>query len=95
MAIIGQALKKIRSEKGITQIELSLKTGIPQSHISNIEKGIEPELPTLRKICDALDINPLVFVFKAFNEIDFDSHLDIPIEKYDNAIKTVRDELLN
>lgn len=37
---IVSALKAARKEKGLSQRALSLKTGIPQSHLSKIEKGL-------------------------------------------------------
>ena len=54
-AEIRKMLKKAREEKGITQKELSEKTGLTQSNISNIEKGVsKPTIDSLKKIADAL-----------------------------------------
>ena len=43
MAYAGEhiiaALKAARQEKGLSQRELSAKAGVPQSHISKIERG--------------------------------------------------------
>ena len=36
---IGQRIKEIRTEKGITQRQLAEMTGLKQHHISRVEKG--------------------------------------------------------
>ena len=38
----GVCLRGAREKEGLTQIELSLKTGIPQRHISEMENGKRP-----------------------------------------------------
>lgn len=48
-------LRKKRTERGLTQHELSVMTGIPACTISRYEQGkTEPSLPTARKLSDAL-----------------------------------------
>lgn len=37
---IGPMLKKARKENGLSQKDISLKSGVPQSHISKIESGL-------------------------------------------------------
>lgn len=54
--IVGQAISEVRSKRGISQRELSKKTGIIQSDISRIEQGKgNPTLSTLQKISNSLD----------------------------------------
>lgn len=49
-------LKKIRTEKGITQEELANKVGVLNTSICNYEIGIrEPNLETLKKLAEVLD----------------------------------------
>ena len=49
-------LKKIRTEKGITQEELANKVGILNTSICNYEIGIrEPNLETLKKLASVLE----------------------------------------
>lgn len=38
-ALPGTALRGARVKEGLTQVELSRRTGIPQRHISEIENG--------------------------------------------------------
>ncbi len=52
---IREKIISARYENGITQKQLSKMTGITQSNISNIEKGIsKPTIDSLRKIADAI-----------------------------------------
>lgn len=48
-------LKEVRKAAGLTQVELSCKTGLRQQDISAIERGYrDPTASTLRKLADAL-----------------------------------------
>lgn len=48
-------LKEARKAAGLTQVELSRKTGLSQPDISSIERGDrDPTASTLRKLADAL-----------------------------------------
>ena len=52
-----RTIVKARTDKNITQKELSVKTGINQADISKIETGTrKPSLKILEKIADALDM---------------------------------------
>jgi len=56
--IISERIFKIMEKKKISQLELSKKTGIAQSTISDWKtKKINPSADKLMKICDALDIS--------------------------------------
>lgn len=62
IAHIGAALKVARKQKGISQRNLSIKTKIPQSHISKIENGAtDVQISSLIEITRALDLE-LMFV---------------------------------
>lgn len=51
---IRNNLISVREEKRITQKKLSSMTGLTQSNISKIEKGLsKPSIETLKKIADA------------------------------------------
>ena len=53
--IVGQAIAGARNEKGMSQRDLSSKTGIIQAEISKIEQGKgNPTLTTLQKIAKSL-----------------------------------------
>jgi transcriptional regulator with XRE-family HTH domain len=50
-------IKRIRKQKGLSQIELGNRIGVSQQVITNYERGIrEPNIETLLKIAGALDV---------------------------------------
>ena len=60
LALLGQLGKRIafwRKQKGMTQLDLSLETGLANSFISELELGKRnPSAKTLWRICEALNI---------------------------------------
>lgn len=57
MRIIADRLKEARLKAGITQLELSFRSGVSQGMITYIEQGSRnPALKTILKLCDALHI---------------------------------------
>ena len=51
------ALKEARKAKGLNQTELGRRVGLPQSHISKIERGqIDIKLSSLIELARALDL---------------------------------------
>ena len=56
-AKLGKNLKRIRTEKGITQGDIVRNLGVSRSFISNIENGkTNPTLATLSKLAKALGV---------------------------------------
>ncbi len=54
--MVGEAVAAARARKGYSQKELSVITGIDQSDISKIERGMaNPSVNTLNRIAQALD----------------------------------------
>ena len=52
----GQAIRRIRKERGMTQEQLAEITNIASNSIARIERGLlVPALPTLIDICNALE----------------------------------------
>ena len=71
----------IRIKKGISQMELSLRSNLSQSFIANIEKGKkQPSVYTLIKIADALEVNPQDF-FPEFIDSDTKEQIKEKIRK--------------
>jgi transcriptional regulator with XRE-family HTH domain len=61
--VISQ-IRKIRIQKNISQVELSLRSNLSQSFLANLEKEKKaPSVLTLLKIADALGVNPTEFFF--------------------------------
>ena len=55
--MVGEVVLAARAKRGISQKELSDLTGIDQSDISKIERGIaNPSVNTLNRIANALDL---------------------------------------
>lgn len=56
---LGENLKKIRTEKNITQTELAEKLGVDKSFVSNLENGkTNPTLSTITNLAQALEVSP-------------------------------------
>lgn len=54
---VGKRVRQLRKIHNITTIELSKQCGISQSTISKLENGNRiPDVPTLEKICKALNM---------------------------------------
>ena len=62
--LIGNALSAARAKKGLSQKALAEATGIDQSDISKIERGVaNPSVCTLSRLAEALD-KKLIVSFK-------------------------------
>ena len=60
---VGEAVLSARAKKGYTQKQLSEATGIDQSDISKIERGVaNPSISTLNKIAMALGMQLYVSI---------------------------------
>ena len=70
---VAHRIKELCNERGITQYQLYLKTGVPQSTLSTIMKCSYPsmKLRIIYEICDGLEIDLAEFfasdVFKREN----------------------------
>ena len=61
--MVGNAVAAARAKKGISQKELAEATGIDQSDLSKIERGVaNPSVGTLKRIADALDAKLVVSI---------------------------------
>jgi DNA-binding XRE family transcriptional regulator len=65
---LGTRIMQIRNQKGLSQRQLSQRSGIAGSYISRIEnRHLEPRPKTLRKIAEALDV-PVAEFFQERDE---------------------------
>lgn len=70
--IIIDRLRTLRIESKLSQLDLSLKAGISQSFLAQIETYKKaPTITTIVKICDALNIR----VSMLFDEKDYDKEV--------------------
>ncbi len=55
----GQAIRAVRSRRGVSQESLALQCGLDRTYISGIERGTRnPSLTNILKLAAALDIPP-------------------------------------
>ena len=54
--MVVSKLKIERTKRGINQVDLFMKTGIPQWRLSLIERGIAPRPEEARRIAEALGV---------------------------------------
>lgn len=70
---IGNRLKKVRTEKNLTQTELAYKIGKTESSVRKYESGlIEAPLSVLYKISDILEV-PLPYILSGQDNLDLTS----------------------
>ena len=61
--LVADAVAEARSKVGLTQAQLAAATGIDQSDISRIERGIgNPSINTLSRIANALDAELIISI---------------------------------
>lgn len=66
---IGNRLRQIRKDKGISLRELSELSGLSVSFLGNVEKGVNsPTVSSLWRICKALDITVFQLLGPTVNE---------------------------
>ncbi|MGN7720772.1 helix-turn-helix domain-containing protein [Chitinophaga sp. 22620] len=54
---IGKAIRELRKEKGLSQMDLASKAGITQAALSRIEKsGVKPGQDSLKRISEVLEV---------------------------------------
>lgn len=76
---IGENIKKLRKEKGLTQKQLAKECGLSIATIQGYEQGkYEPKYITLLKLCDILGTN--------LSEIGINEQVPFSIEKIAQAI---------
>jgi ribosome-binding protein aMBF1 (putative translation factor) len=54
---IGEEVRRLRAERGLSQQQLAERMGVPQSVVARLEAGgVEPRLSTLDRVARALDV---------------------------------------
>ena len=70
----GHTLRRLRTERHLSQETLSFESGIDRSYLSELENGHKaPSLATVFRLADALDMSPSSFISeieKAVTAID-------------------------
>lgn len=55
MSEVGNRIRALRKQRGLTQVQLSRQSGISQSNVSQYERFVEPPASALGKIADTLN----------------------------------------
>lgn len=73
MINLGERLRSIRKDKGISSYQLEFLSGITQATISRIENNKHsPSIDTLLKLCNALEISVIDLLFEIHDELPAD-----------------------
>lgn len=68
---LGNTIKRIRKNQGLTQLDLAIRCGITQTYLSQIESNSkEPNLSTLKMISSKIDVPLPIIFFLSMNEDD-------------------------
>ena len=60
---IGENLERLRLRVALSQIELAKKAGVTPAAVNRIERNrVEPQMRTVRKLAEALDVEPHVLI---------------------------------
>ena len=71
--LVGITLKSLRKERKLTLKDLAAETGVSISFLSQVERGKSSvTLESLKKIADALSVNPSVFFAKDDVQDDYE-----------------------
>ena len=55
---LGENLKRIREQKGISQVDISKSLGVSRGFVSNVENGkTNPTLATITKLAKAVGVS--------------------------------------
>ena len=89
---IGQKIKEVRKQKGLTQREVGERIGTTGSFIGQYENGARlPKYRTLKKIATALDVSVDVFIDVYQDKKEFNA---VPNEYLDELVCDMGEELL-
>ncbi len=85
---IGERIKALRKEKGITQKELADRLGVSASMVGQYETGVrKPKYETIQKIANSLGITTAEFADMSPISPSLSSML-VLLEEVDNSIRT-------
>ncbi len=68
--MIGDRVKELRKEKGISLTELADKAGVAKSYLSSLERNLQknPSIQFLEKISNVLDVPAQTFLLDAMDQ---------------------------
>ncbi|KRF31703.1 helix-turn-helix domain-containing protein [Paenibacillus sp. Soil787] len=92
--LVGEKIREIRKNKGLTQEELSEKAQIKYTYLGDVERGVRNiSLESLEKIMNALEIRPGdLFDYRELRLNSNEIELDAVLEVHHNYLKHKRVE---
>ncbi|GIP55311.1 helix-turn-helix domain-containing protein [Paenibacillus vini] len=73
LTIVGERIRYLRKNRGLTQEQLGELVGLPQSYMGGIERGEKNiSLETLERIVNALNVKPEEVIFRTNDKADFE-----------------------
>ncbi|MFD1416846.1 helix-turn-helix domain-containing protein [Oceanobacillus jeddahense] len=86
---IGQGLKRIRKEMGVTQLELANQIGISRSYLCDVENNRKcPNLKTVEKLANGFGMTFLEFIKEVIED-----EKELQKKKIGSRIRVIRNEL--
>ncbi len=90
---LGNVIKNIRKQKGLTQNEFASLCGITQTYLSQIERNLkEPNLSTLKSISEKLNIPLPILFFLSMTEDDVQPNKRKAFEIVSPSVKSLVNE---
>ena len=90
---VGQAIKILRQQNGMTQAQLAEKCGMSTNAVCSLETGrAYPPRATVERLCEAFAIPQSYFLMSSIEESDFPEDKRI---LYGTLLEPLRNELLN
>lgn len=88
--LVGEKIKELRKNKGLTQEELSEKAQIKYTYLGDVERGVRNiSLESLEKIMNALEIRPGdLFDYRELSLSSNEIELEAVLEIHHNYLKT-------
>ncbi len=83
---VGNNVRRLRSEKHITQEKLSERSGVSVNTIRNLEKGRWPSANTLAAVADALDIDAKFLLGNKDDKLYLKEEIDSKIKAALNSV---------
>ncbi len=97
----GRSIKFFLREKKMTQIALAEKSGFSQNYIHDLANGnkLNPEVDTINKIADALDISIVDFLFVSLEtskcRVQIQDEISKSLDKFEQYLNVVNQSIVS